>query len=172
MPRVAAGDAPPVGAAGGASLEAEIRAAFLYHFGRYVEWPAGTFADPDEPVRIGVSDDAVAIPLAEITRTRTIRNRPVEVRRVVTGAEASRVHVLYIAAHTRPETAVELFRTTVGRPVLVVVDQDVPHPATIRFIFDRNRIRFDVSLTEATGRGLRLSARLLSVARRVEGGVP
>lgn len=149
-------------------LEAEIKSVFLYHFGGYVDWPPGTFADENDPLVIGVSGVDVASSLREIVRTRTIRNRPVTVVRVREGDDAGRLHILYIADDTDPETAARLFDSVRGGPVLTVTDQAYAGAGVITFVLERDRVRFDVSLPRAEASGLRVSARLLSVARRVE----
>lgn len=167
-PLIVSSEDRPLGSPPDETLEAEIKSAFLYHFGGYVDWPQGTFADENDPLFIGVSDGDVASSLREIVRTRTIRNRPVTVVRVRGGDDTERLHILYIADDTDPETAAGLFDSTRGRPVLIVTDKTYAGDGVITFVLERDRVRFDVSLPRAEASGLRVSARLLSVARRVE----
>jgi hypothetical protein len=77
--------------------ENEIKAAFLYKFGAFVEWPAETLAGPDGSFVIGVMGaDAVAAELERITAGRTIQERAVTVRRVRRGEPLGRLQILFI----------------------------------------------------------------------------
>lgn len=167
-PLIAFSESGPAGSPPDEALEMEIKSAFLYHFGGYVDWPPGTFAGERDPLFIGVSSEDVAAPLRDIVRTRTIRNRPVTVVRVRKGEDVGKLHILYIADDTDPETAAGLLAATRGHPVLTVTDKAYAGAGIITFVLEQHRVRFDVSLPRAEANGLRVSARLLSVARRVE----
>ncbi len=158
----------PVSAQPDGRLEADIKAAFLYHFGAYVDWPPGTFGGAGDPLVIGVTDAEVLEPLVEIVRTRTIRNRPLSVKRIRSIDDLSRVHMLYVSDKTDPDSAAAYLRSVRGQPVLTVTDSAYTGNAVLTFVIDQDRVRFDVSLPLAESSDLRVSARLLSVARRVE----
>lgn len=165
------------GAAGAATQqtasESAVKAAFLFRMAGLVEWPAGTFRRPEDPLVIAVAGhDGVAGDLEQIVTGRAIDGRPVVVRRVREGeAFPDRVHVLMIGAATREARVREL--TARPDPMLVVTDHENGHGlgAVINFVPDRGRVRFTASLPAAEARGLRLSARLLAVAHSVEGRV-
>ncbi|MDX9740402.1 MAG: YfiR family protein [Gammaproteobacteria bacterium] len=149
-------------------LEAEIKAAFLYHFGAYVDWPPGTFIAADDPLVIGVTDADVIGPLMEIVRTRTIRNRPLSVKRVRSVDDVADVDMLYVTEAVDPEAASALLGSVRARSVLTITDSVYAGTAIITFVLDQDRVRFDVSLPLAEASDLRVSARLLSVARHIE----
>ncbi len=150
--------------------ESAVKAAFLYKFGSFVEWPAGTFQRPDTPFVIGVAgDEAVATDLEQLVAGRTLDGRPVVTRRV--GADAASlagVHVLFCGL--RGDRLRELLAAAAG-PVLVVTDHDagLRLGGIINFLSEGGRVRFSVSLAAAEARALKLSARLLAVAQDVEG---
>lgn len=150
--------------------ESAVKAAFLYKFGAFVEWPAGAFQRPDAPFVIAVAgDDAVAADLEQLVAGRNLDGRPVVTRRVGTEAGAlAGVHVLFVGQ--RSERLRELLAAAVG-PVLVVTDQAsaLGLGSIINFSSEGGRMRFSVSLSAAEARSLRLSARLLAVAQDVEG---
>ncbi|MDB5911722.1 MAG: hypothetical protein JWP22_397 [Ramlibacter sp.] len=150
--------------------EAAIKAAFLYKFGSFVEWPAASFPAPSTPFVIGIyGDEQVAQELAQITQGRDIDGHPVSVQRVHDSEEAAALHILF-AGGARDARIRELLAAVRG-PVLTVTEGGVgARPgAVLFFLQDEGRVRFGASLTAAAARGLKLSARLLEVAQMVEG---
>jgi hypothetical protein len=154
----------------GAQRDSTVKAAFLYKFGGFVEWPAGVFLRPDEPMVIGVfGDDAVAADLEQLAAGRTVEGHPLAVRRIRESDALERLHVLF--AGGAREARVREVLAAVRGPVLTVSDLDGGHRlgAVLNFTNDGGRVRFTASLPQAQARGLRLSARLLAVAQEVEG---
>lgn len=150
--------------------ESAVKAAFLYKFGSYVDWPAGTFASAGEPLVIGVvGEDAVVEELEQLAAGRTVEGRPVRVRAFRDSETPSGVHVLFVG-NLRPARLRELLAAVPG-PALVVTQQEgaLRAGSMINFVSDGTRIRFAVSPASAEARGIRLSARLLAVAQSVEG---
>lgn len=150
--------------------ESAVKAAFLYKFGSFVDWPVGAFKRPDEPLVIGVvGDEAVAEDLAQLAAGRSVEGRPVQLRVSRNGEIPSGVHLLFVG----PVRAARLREILAAVPPAVLVITHQPGAlgagAVINFVTDEGRVRFAVSLTSAEARGLRLSARLLAVAQDVEG---
>ncbi|MDB5940858.1 MAG: hypothetical protein JWQ13_424 [Ramlibacter sp.] len=163
-----AGWQPPAQAQ--APRDSAVKAAFLYKFGSFVEWPAGSFRTPQDPLVIGVlADPPVAADLEQLVVGRTVEGRPVAVKVLKEGEPAAGVHVLFVGT-LRPSKLRELLAGLSG-PVLVVTEQDgaLQSGSVINFVADGARVRFNASLASAEARGLRLSARLLAVASSVEG---
>lgn len=157
------------GQALGLARESAVKAAFLYKFGSFVEWPAGTFLSAQAPFIIGVyGDDAVAAELEQITRGRDVEGRPVEVQRVRSPEDARGVHLLY-AGGARESRARELLESVRG-PVVTVADAPLGGRAApvLYFSEEQGRVRFGASMPAAQTRGVRLSAKLLAVAQHVE----
>jgi hypothetical protein len=147
-----------------------VKAAFLFKFPAFVEWPQGTFTRPDQPIVIGVmGDDDVAADLEQIAAGRAMDGRPVAVRRLADGTAVSGVQVLYVGA--RRETRLREILEGVPGPVLVVTAQPgaLRVGSVLNFSEEAGRVRFSASLAAADARGLKLSARLLEVAQAVEG---
>lgn len=153
-----------------AARESVVKAAFLYKFGSFVDWPAGSFKSPQEPMVIGVlGDEVVAEELEQLSAGRNVEGRPLRVRTLRDGEAPGPVHILFIGS-MRPSRLRDLLAATPG-PVLVVTQQEgaLAAGSVINFVADGARVRFDASVASAEARGLRLSARLLAVARNVEG---
>lgn len=152
-----------------ASGEQQIKAAFLYKFLAFVEWPASVFARPDTPLVIGViGAELVGDELAQATGQRQVNGRAVVVRKLQPGEPVGGLHVLFVG---RAETAraPALLARARGQPLLVVSETDdvFAQGSTINFLVVGDKVRFDVALGPAEQAGLKISARLLAVARRV-----
>jgi hypothetical protein len=149
--------------------ESRVKAAFLFKFGDYVEWPPGTFASSSEPLTIGVlGTDSVADELVAVSPTRSIAGRPIMVRRLRQGDSLAGLDIAYFDQRTEAELA-ELLAPLKGKATLVVTDsaQGLNVGGVINFVLVADKVRFDVSLPSANARGLKVSSRLLAVARKV-----
>jgi hypothetical protein len=151
------------------ALEYRIKAAFVCKFPSYVEWPENVFARPDSPIVIGVVGSGVVID--ELTRTAadlSADGRPLAVRRLRRGESVAGTHILYVA-HSEEGRAAETIAAAKGQPVLVVTESNqAPVPGSmINFVVVENKVRFDIAPQAAELNRLRISARLLGVARNV-----
>jgi hypothetical protein len=149
-----------------------VKAAFLHKFFSFVEWPEGTFARPDTPVRIGViGDDEILHDLRDLAKDRPRDGRPVTVVRVTPGESLAGIHILYIRQANVARMADTL--SVVPEGVLTVADADSAHPkgSVMSFFLEDDRVRFGVSLEAAARQRLRLNSRLLSVARKIQGAL-
>jgi hypothetical protein len=151
--------------------QVRIKAAFLYKFGGFVEWPEAAFAGPQAPLVIGtLGADALADELERVTAGRRVQERAVAVRRLRQGEKPEGVNVLFIGESQNPRLA-EIAAAVRGQPVLVVSESAsaTTRGSMINFVVEGNRVRFDVALAPAVAGHLKISARLLGVARRVLG---
>jgi hypothetical protein len=154
------------------ATDVQVKAAFLYKFGAYVEWPPQAFPEPGTPFTIGVlGADAVAEELEQITADRTVHDRPVAVRKLKRGEPLGGLHVLFVGQAESGRLA-ESLAAAKAQPVLVVTESGdgVPNGSIINFVPVDNKLRFDIALAAAERMQLRISARLLAVARRVVPG--
>ncbi len=79
--------------------EVQVKAAYLYQFGGFVEWPPGAFAAADSPFHIGViGADAIADELEQVVATRQVQGRQVAVRRLRAGEPLAGLQVLFVGA--------------------------------------------------------------------------
>ena len=173
--------APPrravaVPAAADAPLASErtVKAAFLYKFAGYVEWPRGAGAEGDSTVIFGVmGDDGVADELTRLVQHRAPDARPVRVVRCHAFEPMPKVHVLFIG-HGESDRLAPLIRTAREEPVLIVTDSEgaLALGSMINFVTTRGHVRFEVGLGSAQKRGLTLSSRLIAVAQYVSRGTP
>jgi hypothetical protein len=154
----------------GLARASAVKAAFLYKFGTFVEWPPGAFESAAAPLVIGVyGDEAVAADLEQVTAGREVDGHPVRVRRIREFDDLPRLHILF-AGGARESRVREVLAAARG-PVLTVSDGSSGERlgAVLYFVQQEGRVRFGASPEAATARGLRLSAKLLAVAFEVEG---
>lgn len=151
--------------------ERSVKAAFLYKFASYVQWPDAD-AKADAPITIGVIGATdFARELAEITANRTVSSRPISVRRLMTGSSLDGLDVLFIAREERDRVS-QLVSAVRDKPILTVTESEggLSSGSIINFTLDQDRVRFEVSLYAAEKSQLRLNARLLAVAQDVHRG--
>ena len=152
-------------------LEQRVKAAFLYQFAGYVEWPPNAFAQPTTPITIAVMGaDTVAGELDQVVTGRTIGGRSVTVKRVKPGESLAGVHILFVG---RAESA-RLGQLGAPKAMLTVSEADgaLTHGSMINFVLVERRVRFEIALDSAEKSGLKLSSRLLAVAQQVQKGTP
>jgi hypothetical protein len=157
-------DAAPVTAS-------SVKAAFLYKFAGYVEWPASATAT-DAPITIGVAGaDPLAAELAEITRGRTVAGRPINVRRVAASDSFEGLQILFIGNEARGGER-GLLEGARSRPILTVTESvgAIADGSIINFTQADDRVRFEISLYAAEQSMLKLNSRLLAVADSVYRG--
>jgi hypothetical protein len=170
---VVAACAPPVDAQVPATAsERSVKAAFVYKFLGYVDWPSDAFAVPDAPLVIGVvAADDLAGDLAEVVRNRSVGTHAIEVRTLRPADPLAGIDVLFVGAAARARLAA-LARAAAARGILVISESDdaLAQGSMINFIVVDGRVRFEVALDSAERAGLKLSSRLLAVAHFVRMG--
>jgi hypothetical protein len=160
--------APPPADAPEPAPESEqaIKAAFLFKFLSYVEWPAGALRGTSAPIVLGVlGDDAMADTLRATVARRRIGQHPVEVRSVTEADALDGVHLLFIGG-TESAALPRLAPEAQRRSVLLVTEFDhaLEEGTVINLVVVDNRVRFEVSLEAAERSNLKLSSRMLAVA--------
>lgn len=149
------------------TAEYRIKAAFLFHFARFVQWPASSFADEQSPFVIGVlGADPFGSFLDDMVRGEQVEGRPVVVQRFNSAEEAAGSQILFVSrdADVRWRTISE---EVAGRSVLTVADGEdaTRHAGIIRFTTEAGKIRLAVAIDEARAANLSISSKLLRTAR-------
>ena len=146
--------------------EYQVKAAFLYTFAKFVEWPPQAFPSPSNAMTICVlGEDPFGGFLDDAVRGKTIGNRPLVVYRLANLRAAGECHILFIAASERNRMPALL--ASVATPGVLTVGDTAEFTAqggVIGLRLDGDRIRLQVNLTAAEKAKLRISSRLLSLA--------
>jgi hypothetical protein len=157
------------GASGKAPVsEYSVKAAFLYNFARFTEWPETAFLEPESPIRLCVvGEDPFGEELDFIDNKR-IHGRHLEVIRVRRVEDIEKCHILFVTASMGKHVA-RILGLIANWSVLTVGDHEEFAQAggVISFSNRGNHIGFDINPTAARSAGLALSSRLLSLARIV-----
>ena len=150
--------------------ETAVKAAFLYNFTKFVEWPDAAFAQPSTPfVVCAFADEAFRKELNGILANEQVRDRPITI--APASLEDPRgCHLAYFA-NAEVERQVKMLEAVKRSPVLTVGEgrRFLEHGGLIAFMVENDRVRFAISRRAAVAAGLNISSKLLRVARDFEG---
>lgn len=150
--------------------EYPLKALFLYNFGGYVEWPAEAFQSAEQPFVIGIFGTApLEENLAEIAATKKIGGRKIVIRHFASLDAIKPCQILFIARDTSRQNqrlAVEKLR---NQPVLIVGESQgfAGQGGSVNFFIESNKVRFEINPESAKQRNLKISSKLLSLAKIV-----
>ncbi len=151
-------------------LEYRVKAAFLYNFARFVEWPGRPENGREEAIVLGVlGKDPFGASLDDTVRGRTIKKRPLTVRCFRSLQELEPCHVLFISRSESRRLA-EILRALEYHSTLTVSDMEgfLRKGGMIHFVVEKGSVRFDINLEPAERAELAVSSQLLKVARTVK----
>ena len=150
------------------SAEYEVKAAFLYKFGNFVDVPVAVGA----PFTVTIlGDDPFGDAIDEMVRGRTLDGRPVQVRRTRNLAEAARGGIVFISASEKGRLR-EILAALQDARALTVGDIEgfAAAGGMIGFVVEQNKVRFEINPGAAEQAGIRINAKLLNLARIVSTG--
>lgn len=146
-----------------------MKAAFLFHFAQFVEWPVNAFPDTNSPlVYCTLGDDPFHGVLDASLKGKTIGTRPVRAWHLKETQNVHGCHILFLGASEKKSTPTVL-SSVQGKPVLTVGETEhfVTSGGIIGFCLVENKVRFAINLDNAERGRLKISSRLLSLARTV-----
>jgi hypothetical protein len=152
--------------------EYQVKAAFLFHFAQFVDWPAGALDAGDASVKLCILDDEPRRrELQNTIEGKLIGGRVYHVRLLSQQQEISDCNILFLSRDeaNRQTTIVKSLR---GMPILTVGETTnfLSDGGMIRFHFEEGKIRFDINLGAADSSHLKISSRLLLLATSVSRG--
>lgn len=152
------------------SDEYRLKAAFVYRFPQFVEWPVAAVQNARTLDVCVLQPNPFGSDLEQFVTGESLAGRPLRVR-VIAGADAVQgCHALFAGAQS--ESTADILKAAVGHPVLTIGESDrfLEEGGIIALKLVDRRVRFDVSTANAQRAGLRISAQLLSLAAAVRGG--
>jgi hypothetical protein len=150
--------------------EYEVKAAYLYKLGKFVEWPDNLTSSTDKSFPICVlGQDPFGTTFDRTIAGESINGKKVATKRVARPYDAVSCRIVFISSSE--ENRLKEILTVLSKTSVLTVS-DMPRfterGGMVQFVVDSNRVRFEVNLTSAERAGLTLSSQLLKVAIRVE----
>jgi hypothetical protein len=161
----------PAAAESPSAREYEIKAAFIYNFTKFVEWPGSSFPDDQTPFVIGVlGDSPCAEALERLASDHKVGSHNIQVRRIASARDMDAVQILFVGS-TQETRFGSLAPALATAPVLTVGESPTfaSMGGTINFVREDNKLRFEINLNSAKQAGIRISAQLLKLATAVKG---
>ena len=152
------------------SKEYQIKAAFLYNFTKFVEWPRSRFPDDSSPIVIGVlGQNPFGDELEKIVHDRKVNGRGIAIKIIDSPAEAAAVHVLFVKEGGE-NYVTEMEKQPYSGGILTVGESEkfMSSGGMISFNMAADKVRFEISVKAAEKSGLKISAQLQKLATRVE----
>ncbi|MFQ5864231.1 MAG: YfiR family protein [bacterium] len=150
--------------------EYQIKAAFLFNFAKFVDWPDEVFADTTEPIIIGIiGRDPFGINLEQTINGKTVKGRKLVIKRFKRIRDLEFCHILYISTSQKKNMAKiidkirDLSVLTIGETRSFAYNGGI-----ISFFNVDNKVRFEINKKAADQAGLRISSRLLKLAVIIE----
>lgn len=164
------GDAATSSAQASTPSEYQVKAAYLYNFGRFVTWPAIPAAQDGSFTICVLGRDPFGATLDAAVAGHPLGGKPVAVKRIAHPEEASGCRILFIDSE-KAGSLKEILPALSHLPVLTVSDMPdfSQRGGMIQFVLEDSRVRFEVNLTNAESAGLTMSSELLKVASGVKG---
>jgi hypothetical protein len=151
--------------------EYQVKAAFLYNFARFIEWPAELFKEETLPLVVGVlGEDPFGSALDQSLNGKSINGRPLTIKRLKWGQNLRECQLLFISASEKKRLA-QILDSLKGAGVVTISDLNnfCPQGGMIGFILEENKVRFVINLGVAEQARLRISSKLLKLAKEVLG---
>jgi len=151
------------------AAEYQVKAAFIFHFAQFVDWPPGVLINSDSSMILCVFDDEPRRQEFQSTiEGKAIGARVLHVRQISQSQEVQGCNILFLSRdEARRQTAI--LKSLRGMPILTVGETDnfLSSGGMIRFHLDEDKIRFDINLDGAESSHLKISSRLLLLATSV-----
>jgi hypothetical protein len=150
----------------GISTENKVKSTFLYNFAQFVQWPAEAFPEAETTLVIGIlGTDPFGGYLDEIVRGEKLNNRTLVIQRYQRVEEIKICHILFVS-QSETNRWDQIFTSVKGRGILTVGDVEdfTRRGGMIRFVTEKNKIRFRVNLEMAKAENLTISSKLLRSA--------
>ena len=152
--------------------EYQIKAAFLYNLAKFVEWPGDPLSDSQAPIVLGiVGEDPFGKALDAVILGKTVNGRGLVVRRLGRGGDLRTCRILFISSSEKRHLA-QILESLKGSSVLTVGEADgfVQSGGVIQLLLEESRVRFEINPDAAARARLKISSKLLALARIVADG--
>jgi hypothetical protein len=154
--------------------EAQIKAGFIFNFTKFVEWPPEAFADSEAPIELGIlGDNPVTELLTETAIGKTVNGRAVIVHRFKEGQDPRICQILFVSS-SQESHVLQILERVKGLPILTVSETNgfAQSGGMINFFVEGNKVRLEINLDAAVRARLKISSKVIAVARLLSGEPP
>ena len=174
---------------GAASKERQVKAAFIYNFIKFIDWPVGSEFDESDSITIGVVGGGDFIKAFDPIKSKSVKGRGIVIKQFNDLDELNelrkkndpgwkekisdlkRCQVLFICSckDEKTDIPVELLKAMKASGVLVVGETQgfLENGGVINFIMESNKVRFEINVEAADSSGFKIRSQLLKLAKRV-----
>ena len=152
--------------------EADVKAAFLFNFTKFIEWPPEAFPREDSKVEVGVyGDEEFTQTLRTLLADKKAHGRPFVVRRLINVADAKTCQILYFREGEARKMGAA-YESIKKLPVLTVGESNdfLDQGGMFNFFFEDKQLRFEVNPATAENAKLTVSSKLLRLAKKIRKG--
>jgi len=158
--------AAPVDTHAQAVGEYHLKAAFLFNFAKFVEWPAESFKRPTDPIFICLlGESEIAGPLEEAVKGKLVGERRLVIQRGLVGGSAA-CHIVFAGVNGKRRRLAEDMK---GPGILTIGEDEafLSEGGAVALLLVSDRVRMKINLSAAERAGLHISSKLLSLAQVV-----
>jgi YfiR/HmsC-like len=150
--------------------EYQVKAAFLYNFTKFTDWPASAFSSTNAPLVIGIlGDDPFGPMLDEVVRGEVVRAHPLVVKRLGADEDLRSCQILFISRSEKHRLPALLSQLK-GSPVLTVSDASdfAEQGGMVNFRLVQKTVKLEINQAATEAASLQISGKLLKLARIVQ----
>lgn len=152
--------------------EYQIKAAYIYNFLRYIEWPSSAFEKPSSPFVVGLVGEVppdLARSLKYYEKQKKVRGRAIKIRRFKSAEKITDCHVVFLTKTLDSKLLKKVVERSSKHPTLLVGETStfLKQGGGIAFFVVSNKVRIRLALKQTQRKGLKPSAKLLQVAQVV-----
>ncbi len=145
--------------------ENQLKAAFIYNFTRFINWPPQSFTDAESPFIIGIfGEDRLSTHLNLLIKGEKLNNRPIIIKTYSSAQKIGACHILFISSQSASEIKNQLWY--INRKSTLTVS-DMPNFAKtggiIGFYKVQNKLKLQINMYEVKHSELIFSSKLLSL---------
>jgi hypothetical protein len=154
------------------SVEDQVKAAFLYNFAKFIEWPADTFPSAKTPFRLCIYGyNPFGSALDELIQGKSLNDRELQVQRILETAELKACQIVFID-EKESNRLPEILKNLAGTSALVVGESEgfAEQGGAVQFFLEDKKLRFSFNVDALQRARLQASSKLLALARIVHDG--
>lgn len=150
------------------TVEYQVKAAYLYNFAKFVDWPPTAFLRPDDPFTICLAGDPFGGALDKVIQGEVLNGRKLTIRRIAATDSTAGCQIVYVDPF-QDRRYEETNAVPLNSPILTVGETEdfINNGGMIRFIKSGHRIQFQINADAVSRASLKVSSRLLRLAEIV-----